>query len=256
MHSAPPSPLLRPVRSLRRAVACAVAVLVGIGTALPAHGATPADPDAPGLSTSARLAALVARIKHEQAGTRSLDARFVQRKASQLLLAPDEARGRFLFAAPDRIRWEYETPKPILVLIRGKDMLTWYRDLGRADAVRIGRYTEQVFKYLGAGGSIETLYEYFRVSVHFPRQPGEPYRLELVPKYERIAKKLRAMTVWVDRASFLPTRFRYLEADGDSTEYELHQVQRNTPLPPGIFEEKLPASVQVRKVDLEKATGP
>jgi outer membrane lipoprotein-sorting protein len=135
-------------------------------------------------------------------------------------------------------------------------MLTWYRDLERAERVKIGRYSEQVFRYLGAGSSIESLYEYFRVTVRFPRAADEPYQLDLDPKYERIAKRLRSMTVWIDRRSFLPTRFRYVQRDGDTTEYEMVEVVRNGELAADTFELELPAGVEVRTVDLEQAARP
>lgn len=226
------------------------------GPAATAHAARPApppsDPDAPGLSTTQRLEALVARVKAAQAATRTLQAAFVQRKQSEFLQQPEEAHGRFLYQAPDRIRWEYETPKPILVLIHDKEMLTWYRDLKQAQRVKIGRYTEQVFRYMGAGSSIDSLYEYFKVTVRFPKEAGEPYRLDLDPRYERMKKKLQKMTVWIDRREFLPTRFEYVEADGDTTEYEMSGLERNAPLPADAFDVQLPADVQVKTIDLDR----
>ena len=66
------------------------------------------------------------------------------------------------------MRWEYLAPKPVSLVIRDDEMLTWYRDLGKAEQVKVGRASSQVFRYLNASGSLETLMKYFAVTFAFP----------------------------------------------------------------------------------------
>ncbi len=208
------------------------------------------DPLAPGLTGPQRLDALVERVKYEQRQLKTLEARFTQQQESSLLAAPEESRGVFSYAAPDRVRWEYLSPNPISVVIRGDEMTTWYRDLKRAETLRVGRYSNQVFKYLGASGSLQTLLQYFTVKLKLPEKKGEPYRLELLPRYQRIAKRLKSMTLWIDDVAFLPSRLKYVEADGDSVEYLFKDLKRNAPLPSDRFVLKLPPGVESRVVDV------
>ena len=112
----------------------------------------PLDPMAPGLSGAERLQALLERVKLQQKNAKTIEARFVQHRESSMLLAPEESTGTFSYAAPDRVRWEYQAPTPITVVIRGTEMTTWYRDLKRAEILKIGRYSNQIFKFLGASG--------------------------------------------------------------------------------------------------------
>jgi outer membrane lipoprotein carrier protein len=218
-------------------------------------GAAPPDPDAAGLSPDQRLKALVERVKLEQSKVRTLEADFAQRRESEFLAQPEVARGTFSYAAPDRVRWEYREPKPMTLVVRGSEMITWYQDLGRADRLNVGRYSSQVLRYLGASGSLETLLEYFRLSVAFPKAPGEPYRLELKPRYERMQKKLEAMTLWLERATFTPVRLRYVEAGGDVTEYEFANLRRNVEIPASRFELELPPGVEMRTLPGERPEG-
>ncbi len=148
------------------------------------------------------------------------------------------------------MRWEYKEPNPISVVIQGEEMTTWYRDLKRADKIKVGRYSSQVFKYLGASGSLQTLLDYFRVSLTNPAKPGDAYRLKLIPKYQRIAKRLKEMTLWIDAERFLPSRLRYVEGDGDVTEYEFQDIKVNAALPGDRFDLKLPRGVETRVLDL------
>jgi outer membrane lipoprotein carrier protein len=231
----------------------AAGVLATFVAASPAGAATtaPPDPTAAGLNAADRLQALIDRVKYEQGKLKTLEASFAQRRESELLMAPEESRGTFSFEVPDRVRWEYDKPKPLTLVIRGSQMTTWYRDLGRAEKVDIGRYSNQVMRYMGAAGSLETLMQYFTLRVVFPGRPGAPYELDLAPRYERIAKRLKSMTLWLDAGTFLPSRLRYTEADGDSTEYRFSEVRVNGPLPAERFELKLPAGVEVRTLQLE-----
>jgi outer membrane lipoprotein-sorting protein len=211
------------------------------------------DPLAPGLTGPQRLNALVERVKHEQRQLKTFEARFTQQQESSLLAAPEESKGVFSYAAPDRVRWEYLSPSPISVVIRGEEMTTWYRDLKRAETLKVGRYSNQVFKYLGASGSLQTLLQYFTVKLKLPKKRGDAYRLELLPRYQRIAKRLKTMTLWIDGATFLPSRLKYVEADGDSVEYRFSDFKRNAPIPADRFVLELPPGVENRVVDVGAA---
>jgi outer membrane lipoprotein-sorting protein len=213
---------------------------------------TPPDPLAAGLTGPQRLTALVDRVRFEQQQLKTLEARFTQQQESSMLTAPEASKGVFSYAAPDKVRWEYVSPSPITVVIRGDEMTTWYKDLKRAETLKVGRYSNQVFKYLGASGSLQTLLEYFTVRLKLPEKKGDPYRMELLPKYQRIAKRLKSMTLWIDGDSFFPSRLKYEEADGDSVEYQFSDMKRNTPIPEERFVLKLPPGVESRTIDLAR----
>jgi len=242
-----------PLRSAPTVLALlALACLAPLAALAKAAPAVPPDPRAAGLTGTQRLQALIDRVKLEQSGLRTLQARFVQHRESSLLVKPEDSSGEFSYAAPNRVRWEYSSPNPITVVIDGEQMTTWYRDLGRADKLKVGRYSNQVFKYLGASGSMQTLLDYFTVTLEIPKVKSAPYRLELTPRYARIAKRLKSMTLWIDAQRFFPTRVRYVEGDGDVTEYELKDLKLNPQLPGDRFVLKLPAGVETRIIDLDR----
>jgi len=234
----------------------AVAAFALLLAAAPARAAapvgTPPDPEAPGLTASERLSALIDRVKWEQKRLESLEADFVQERSSEFLARPEAARGRFSYSSPDRVRWEYLQPKPISMVIRGDEMLTWFRDVGRAERVKVGRVSSQVFRYLNATGSLESLITYFAVTLVPPPDRTEAYRLELEPRYPRIAKRLARMTLWIDRELYLPVRVRYVEPSGDTTDYRFEHLRANGPIPRDRYELALPEDVPVKVVDLDR----
>jgi outer membrane lipoprotein-sorting protein len=237
----------------------AAAVLAGALLRAAALAAAPAplpDPASPKLTAAERLPTLIARVKHEQDNLRTLEANFVQSRASELLVAPEESRGVFYFAAPDSVRWEYQTPNPISMVIKGDRLTTWYQDLGRADQVDVGRYSTQILRYLGAGSSLATLLQYFNVNLATPKGDSQAaFRLDLKPRYERVAKRLSEMTIWLDREHYLPVHLRYVEPNGDVTEYRFSALQVNQPIAADRFDLKLPPGVRVRTVATGENTG-
>jgi len=210
------------------------------------------DPRAAGLSGTQRLEALMNRVRIAQQGMKTLEARFVQKKESSLLTKAEESNGTFSYAAPGRVRWEYTSPNPISVVIDGSEMTTWYRDLKRAERLKIGRYSNQVMKYMGASGSMQTLLEYFKLTLKVPDKTSEPYRLDMVPKFARIAKRVKEMTIWVAPDTFFPSRLRYVEGDGDVTEYQLKDLKINSRIPEDRFVLHIPQGVETRVIDLDQ----
>jgi outer membrane lipoprotein-sorting protein len=227
-------------------------VLLAAVPGFAAREKAPPDPLAPGLSGPDRLTALVERVKLEQRNLKTLEARFTQEQQSSMLTAHEQSKGLFSYAAPDKVRWEYATPSPITVVIRGDEMTTWYKDLKRAETLKVGRYSNQIFKYLGASGSLQTLLEYFTVRLKLPEKKGDLYRMELVPKYQRIAKRLKSMTLWIDSETFFPSRLKYEEPDGDTVEYQFSDFKRNAPIPEDRFVVKLPPGVEKKTIDLSR----
>lgn len=246
---------MKPSSLARRLAVFAGASLIALsaaGGAAAAQARALPDPLDPKLSGTERVQALIGRVKAEQAKIRTLEARFTQRQESSLLVEPDVSQGVFSYEAPDAVRWEYTSPKPISVVIDGEEMTTWYRDLGRAERLKVGRYSNQVLKYLGASGSFDTLLDYFRVRVAFPERPTDAYRLELIPRYDRIARRLSSMVVWIDQKRYLPVRMRYVAGDGDVTEYEFRDLRVNARIPADRFDLDLPPGVEVREIDLAR----
>jgi outer membrane lipoprotein carrier protein len=214
------------------------------------HRAPNPDPMAPGLSGAERLQSLLERVRLQQKDVKTIVARFVQRRQSAMLVAPEQSSGTFSYAAPDQVRWEYLAPTPITVVVRGGEMVTWYRDLKRAETLKIGRYSSQIFKFLGASGSMDNLLEYFTVQLTLPKHKGDPYHLALLPRYDRIKKRVRSMQVDIDSQRFFPVHLEYQEADGDSTAYDFKDLEWNAPLPADRFALVLPPGVENHVIDV------
>ena len=239
----------------RLAVATTICALVWVSPADSLGSQDLPHPRRQDLAPSERLAALVDLVRLQQQAATTLKAGFTQIRESSMLVEPVESKGMFYFAAPDRVRWEYLSPDPISMLIRGDEMTTWFRDIDQAERVQVGRHSQRILKYLGAGSSMEDMLEYFSVSLTVPEDETLRYRLLLTTEFDKVAKRLQEMTIWIDPELYLPLRLRYVEADGDVTDMKFDDLSVNGEIPESRFNLDIPSSVQVRQVDLDHSTS-
>ena len=216
----------------------------------PGPPAEPPDPAVEGLGLRERLDRLVERVKHEQNGIVTLQARLIQRREGELLLEPVEERGWLRYRPPDALRWEIVEPKPVILAVHGDVAINWYVDLGTAKVTEVGRLSEQILEYMGPAGSLETLLKYFAVQAEFPEEEGDPYYLHLTPDYRSVEKRIREIDLWIGPESFLPERFRIVLASGDERIVTLEDVVLNEPIDDSEFILELPDGVEVTEIDL------
>lgn len=227
-----------------------VACLVAVVPASP-NEAVP-DPRREGIAAGDRLGVLVDRVRFEQVRLSTLEANFTQVKQSELLLEPVQSHGVFSFSAPDRVRWEYQDPDPISLLINGDVMTTWYKDIGQAEKIYVGEHSQRILEYLGASSSMGKLLEYFDVVMRTPNDLSKPFHLELTPRFARVEKRVREMEIWIHPELYLPVRLRYVEGNGDVTEYDFTDLKVNAALPEDRFDLTIPEEVDLREIDLNR----
>ncbi len=220
----------------------------------PALWAEVPDPTVEGLNPGQRFHLLLERIQVEQKSLRTLESSFVLVQENELLVSAEESRGRLFYSAPEQIRWEYLEPRPLTVVISGDQMTTWYRDLGRAETARVGRYSDRVLRFMNATQSLEGLLEYFEAKVRFQGGEGGSHRIELLPKYKRIARRIKSIVLWIDPVTYLPARVRIEGADGGISDYRFLSMKVNGEIAPETFHLELPDDVEVHSMDLGAAS--
>lgn len=232
---------------------CVACLLLAISGPVWSEEALP-NPRVEGQSPSEKLGALVERVRLEQGRISTLEADFRQLKESSMLVESVEAVGTFVYSAPDQVRWDYATPNPISMLIDGNEMTTWFRDLEQAERVKVGRRSQRVLEYLGATSPLDDMLQYFSVSLTLPDDVTQPYLLQLSPLFDKVAKRLRGVTIWIGAEHFLPIRLRYVDADGDVTDLSFENLRINGSVPVERFDLSLPESVNLRIVELDQRT--
>jgi outer membrane lipoprotein-sorting protein len=215
---------------------CAAAV------SFPLLGARAVDPNS--------LDEVIRLVQEQQKKTNTLEADFRQEKVLALLAKPEVSTGHFTFEKPHNVLWRYDAPKRVEMLIANGMLTTYYPDLNKAEQIEVKRYQDRIFKYMGASGAIDELSSYFDFT--FTNTSNQPYFvLDLKPKSKGIAKRVRHIVIWIDKKSYLTTKFEYTEGDGDITRYEFTNVRVNQPIEHNRFTLSLPANVRLEQMKLQ-----
>ena len=207
------------------------------------------EPLPPGLHGVEKLNALIQRVSQVQVSMAALDADFQQTRTSHLLAATSISRGHFHYQAPDSVRWDYDAPREMTVLIMGGVAITYRPAEKRAERIEVGRAQRRVFRFMSATEPLEKLMQYFSVTFRDPLGNGN-YTLELRPESHMIKKRLRSLRIEIERTTYLPIKVAFTEHDGDSTEYSFSNIKVNPQQPPDLFNLTIPPDVQVVQIKM------
>jgi len=173
-------------------------------------------------------------------GLKTMKASFVETKVLTLLSEKQETRGSVFLQVPGRLRWDYASPQPGVMMIKD----------GRFE--RYVPQTKQVFRgeakgeadlLVGFGPGAADLGKKYEVTLLPEEKVGSlaTHVLDLKPREG--GGLFSGIRLWVDKARMIPVQTRLTEPTGDHTTIRFDDVVVNRPLPAGAFDLKLPRDV-------------
>ena len=174
-------------------------------------------------------------IREAAAGVKTVSARFTQHKHLKILAKPLQSTGRFVFAAPDSIRWEYEAPlRSVLLMDKGK--LARWAKRGEAwvpdAAARVETMRVVVAEIQG------WLLGRFEQSKTFSAalEPGNPARVVLTPNDPAMADFIQRIVLTLAGRPGELASVEIVESASARTVLDFEDSQLNPALPPDAFE--------------------
>jgi len=201
-----------------------------------------------------KLFALIDGVVARQRSVIALKADFCQTKHSSLLIEALESTGEFSFRAPDRVRWDFAEPEPMVVLFNDDVMTTFLPEQRRAERVKLSRRHRRFVRVLAGTQPLDDLASQFRITLSDPGAPA-PYRMTLDPTHVSVKKRLSKVYLEVDRELLLPVVVEYHEIDGDSTRYEFRSMELNPSIEESHFELDLGEDVVMETLDISSGFG-
>lgn len=219
-----------------------LAALVAAVVAAPAMAGPKPDPNS--------LENVIKKVQQQQRSTTTLQAEFRQEKELALLSKPEISTGQFVYSKPNNVLWTYDAPKRVQLLIAGGVLTTYYPDLNKVEKIDVRRFESRIFKYLGASGTIDELSSYFDFTFT-DNAANTSFVLDLTPKSRAVARRVRHIRIWIDKKTYLTSKFEYTEGDGDITRYEFTNIKINQPVAQSRFSLTLPSTVRVEQMKLQ-----
>lgn len=196
------------------------------------------------LAPPARAADADSVLRSLEAAGRSLKtmkAAFVETKVLVLLDESQETRGQILLQVPGRLRWDYTSPKPSVMLIReGR----FARYIPQSKQVFRGPAKGEADLLVGFGPGAAGLSQKYKVTLVGDENVGgaAAWVLDLHPR-QAGSGLFSGIRLWVDKARSLPVQTRLTEPTGDHTTIRFASVVVNGALPANAFELALPKDV-------------
>ena len=173
-------------------------------------------------------------------GLKTMQAAFVETKVLTLLSEKQETRGNVLLQIPGRMRWDYVSPQPGVMMIRDG---TFERYVPQTKQVFRGAARGEADLLVGFGPGAADLGKKYEVTLLPEEKVGTipAYVLDLRPRSG--GGLFSAIRLWVDKARVIPVQTRLTEPTGDYSTIRFDDVVVNRPLPSTAFELKLPKDV-------------
>jgi outer membrane lipoprotein-sorting protein len=195
-----------------------------------ALAAAPAAPDA---------ADVLKALETAGRGLRTMKAAFVETKVLTLLGEKQETRGNVLLQVPGRLRWDYVSPQPGVMMIKNGQFA---RYVPQTKQVFRGAAKGEADLLVGFGPGAADLGKKYEVTLLPEEKVGAApaYVLDLKPRTPGLFAGIR---LWVDKALVIPVQTRLTEPTGDYTTIRFEGVVVNRPLAQAAFDLRLPKDV-------------
>ena len=179
----------------------------------------------------------------EKAGQalKTMKADFVETKVLVLLNDRQETRGDVMLHVPGRLRWNYTSPQPSVMLIKDG---SFARYIPKSKQVFRGEARGEADLLVGFGPGAAGLGRKYEVTLVGKEDVGgaPSWVLDLKPRAGE-SGLFSAIRLWVDEARSIPVQTRLTEPTGDYTTIRFDKVEINGRLPPGAFDLKLSKDV-------------
>jgi len=190
------------------------------------------------LNALALEASIMERLKEEYKKIHSIKAEFIQ-ETTLGVRKKTTYRGKVCIV-PGKSRWDYETPKPQLVITQGDKFLLY--DPINKEAVK-GLLDKEAIVTRGPFFSlINQIQKYYDVK---EIQENQLPILVLIPKKK--GTPIQKITVYLDPKTLLIQKIETIDSLGNLNSVTFKNTQTNVPIEQAIFQVKLPPDVKISR---------
>ncbi len=166
--------------------------------------------------------------------TRSLSAGFTQEKHMQVLEEPMISQGVFKYERPGRLRWQVETPEPMVAVVNGTSVKIHEKDKLRAPSAAERQMfiaVTDLITNIISGNAMDgkEMEPAFQIE-------GDELFVELVPKAGRAVGRLDRINLLFNTDDMLLRELHMIQPKGDHTLILFHDARRDVEHPEGTFD--------------------
>lgn len=181
---------------------------------------------------SEELSSFLAEIQAASDQVRSFSSQFIQERRLALFAEPVIFHGSLTVVRPDRLRWEFTSPIPSVLIFRGEQGIRCndkappaHFDLGNDPIMRT--VAEQLWLWLGG--------DYSRLNVLYRMEKSGDSSLRITPKEQAMLDYISSITITFSKTSRQPEKVEIVDPGGDTTIMSFHSYVLNGNVSDALF---------------------
>ncbi|MFO7568951.1 MAG: outer membrane lipoprotein carrier protein LolA [Smithellaceae bacterium] len=175
------------------------------------------------------------RLRAEAARIKTMQSDFTQKKSMKILSKPLISEGRFYFAAPNSIRWEYVRPLKSVVISDQGETKRFMAAGGKMVEDKSGGVQAMRIVLDEVAGWMSGKFDGNPSFAASLKEEKAATVITLVPAGEAMAGMMRRIEIVVSRQDASVRTVRMVESDTAETLIEFQNVRINEALPDGVF---------------------
>ena len=185
--------------------------------------------------TEAESQKIVAELTEAAASMQTLQCRFVQEKTSMMLAEPSVAKGTMHYAAPDRMRWEYNEPYAFPLVVNGERIVKVTEGKAEILDTKSSRMYKGIVDIIMGSASGKKLFDtsVFDVVLY---DEDACWRAEMTPKRRDMKRMFSQLVFRFDKKTKSISRVEFKEAGGDVTSIRFEDIKLNVAIGEDCFQ--------------------
>jgi outer membrane lipoprotein-sorting protein len=183
-------------------------------------------------SSDEELQSFLKEIQDASDEVKSFSSAFVQERRLALFTEPVIFHGSLTVVRPDKLRWEFTSPVPSVLIFSGEkgmrcnaDAPPVNFDLGSDPIMRT--VAEQLWLWLGG--------DYSRLGFLYKMEKSGPNTLTITPKEETVTKFISSIAITFNKSNQQPENVEIAEPGGDTTTITFQSYVLNSSTPDILF---------------------
>lgn len=180
--------------------------------------------------TGSAQTALVKNITSTASNLNSLKVNFTQEKTSKSFSNPAVSQGTMSYKKTNLLRWSYTSPRAYSIILNSKGAFLKTAK-GSTKNKMIGEMATLILRTISGEGL--TSNSDFNLSYY----KGKDVLVYLTPKSKRLQEMYKSIEVYLNPQTYLATKVKMTEKNGDVTVIKFSNHQKNITLPTTEFQE-------------------
>ena len=177
---------------------------------------------------------LIKQLTQTAASMQTMQCRFVQEKAMAMLAEPSIAEGTMLFAAPDKMRWEYTKPYASALIVNGDHIIKVTEGKAEILDAQSNRMYQGMISLIMGSASGKKLFDTSAFDVALYDDNGF-WRAEMTPKRREMKRMFSQLVFLFDKQTRGIRRVEFVEAGGDVTSIRFEEIKIDEAIEDRLF---------------------